>query len=69
MFDLVLDFTIWFDMDGCLARWAQVPVEETKKPGYYLGRELQDELLATLLWFRGHGFDHFLRRLVTLVLS
>ena len=29
------DMRVYFDMDGTIAKWRDVPVEETRKPGYY----------------------------------
>ena len=34
-----------FDMDGTIAKWRDVPVEETRKPGYYADLEPEVELL------------------------
>ena len=34
-----------FDMDGTIAKWRNVPVEETRKPGYYADLEPEVELL------------------------
>ena len=27
------DMRVYFDMDGTIAKWRDVPVEETRKPG------------------------------------
>lgn len=29
------DMRVYFDMDGTIAKWRDVPVEETRRPGYY----------------------------------
>ena len=36
---------VYFDMDGTIAKWRDVPVEETRKPGYYADLEPEVELL------------------------
>ena len=32
------DMRVYFDMDGTIAKWRDVPVEETRRPGYYARR-------------------------------
>ena len=39
------DMRVYFDMDGTIAKWRDVPVEETRKPGYYADLEPETELL------------------------
>ena len=39
------DMRVYFDMDGTIAKWRDVPVEETRKPGYYADLEPEVELL------------------------
>ena len=39
------DMRVYFDMDGTIAKWCDVPVEETRKPGYYADLEPEVELL------------------------
>lgn len=39
------DMRVYFDMDGTIAKWHDVPVEETRKPGYYADLEPEMELL------------------------
>ena len=29
------DMRVYVDMDGTIAKWRDVPVEESRKPGYY----------------------------------
>mgnify|MGYP007028323212 CR=1 FL=1 len=36
---------VYFDMDGTSAKWRDVPVEETRRPGYYADLEPEVELL------------------------
>ena len=36
---------VYFDMDGTIAKWCDVPVEESRKPGYYADLEPETELL------------------------
>ena len=36
------DRRVYFDMDGTIAKWRDVPVDETRKPGYYAETELLD---------------------------
>ena len=48
---------IYFDMDGCLAKWQCVPVEETKKPNYYAKLKPQEELIAAVLKLQQEGFN------------
>ena len=36
---------VYFDMDGTIAKWRDVPVDETRKPGYYADLEPETELL------------------------
>lgn len=39
------DRRVYFDMDGTIAKWRDVPVDETRKPGYYADLEPETELL------------------------
>ena len=39
------DMRVYFDMDGTIAKWRDVPVEETRRPGYYADLEPEVELL------------------------
>lgn len=39
------DSRVYFDMDGTIAKWRDVPVDETRKPGYYADLEPETELL------------------------
>ena len=39
------EMRVYFDMDGTIAKWRDVPVEETRKPGYYADLEPEVELL------------------------
>ena len=39
------DRRVYFDMDGTIAKWRDVPVDETRKPGYYADLEPEVELL------------------------
>ena len=39
------DMRVYFDMDGTIAKWCDVPVEESRKPGYYADLEPETELL------------------------
>ena len=40
------DMRVYFDMDGTIAKWRDVPVEESRNPGYYLNLEPEVELLS-----------------------
>ena len=42
------DMRVYFDMDGTIAKWRDVPVEESRKPGYYTDLEPETELLDFL---------------------
>lgn len=42
------DMRVYFDMDGTIAKWRDVPVEESRKPGYYIDLEPETELLDFL---------------------
>ena len=42
------DMRVYFDMDGTIAKWRDVPVEESRKPGYYIDLEPDTELLDFL---------------------
>ena len=35
------EMRVYFDMDGTIAKWRDVPVEETRKPGYYADLHLE----------------------------
>lgn len=39
------DSRVYFDMDGTIAKWRDVPVDETRKPGYYADLEPETDLL------------------------
>ena len=39
------EMRVYFDMEGTIAKWRNVPVEETRKPGYYAELEPEMELL------------------------
>lgn len=39
------DMRVYFDMDGTIAKWRDVPMEESRKPGYYTDLEPETELL------------------------
>ena len=39
------DMRVYFDMDGTIAKWRDVPVEKTRRPGYYADLEPEVELL------------------------
>ena len=39
------DRRVYFDMDGTIAKWRDVPVDETRKTGYYADLEPETELL------------------------
>ena len=41
------DMRVYFDMDGTIAKWCDVPVEESRKPGYYADLEPETELLSS----------------------
>ena len=43
--ELNSDMRVYFDMDGTIAKWCDVPVEESRKPGYYADLEPETELL------------------------
>ena len=42
------DMRVYFDMDGTIAKWRDVPMEESRKPGYYTDLEPETELLDFL---------------------
>lgn len=48
---------IYFDLDGCIARWLCVPVSETHKPGYFYGLEPEPELVKLVLYMHDRGFN------------
>ncbi len=48
---------IYFDLDGCLARWKSVPVEETHEKGYFADLEPEPELLLLVRVMQRAGFD------------
>lgn len=39
------DIRVYFDMDGTIAKWRNVSIEETRKPGYFADLEPEMELL------------------------
>lgn len=39
------DSRVYFDIDGTIAKWRDVPVDETRKPGYYADLEPETDLL------------------------
>lgn len=39
------DIRVYFDMDGTIAKWRDVSIEETRKPGYFADLEPEMELL------------------------
>ena len=47
--------TIYIDMDGVIAKWNETPVEETKKPGYFLAREPEDSAIKLVKALRKLG--------------
>ncbi len=40
---------IYVDMDGCVAKWANVSIEDTFQPGYFLNREPDRPLIDAIL--------------------
>jgi len=48
MSDQKKQHVFYFDMDGCLARWEQVPVKKTEERGFYLSRQPEPALIRTL---------------------
>mgnify|MGYP000264848402 CR=1 FL=1 len=49
-----------FDMDGTIAKWRDVPVEETRKPGYYADLEPETELLDFMRAAMKRGEDIYI---------
>lgn len=68
------DSRVYFDMDGTIAKWRDVPVDETRKPGYYADLEPETDLLDFMrdAMNRGeniyilsiilHGYQGFVRK-------
>lgn len=48
--------TIYFDMDGCLAKWYPASVEETYKSGYFLERVPQENLIRAVKRLNEDGY-------------
>ena len=53
--ELNSDMRVYFDMDGTIAKWCDVPVEESRKPGYYADLEPETEIDSAHCLFVPYG--------------
>ena len=58
--ELNSDMRVYFDMDGTIAKWCDVPVEESRKPGYYADLEPETELLDFMRAAMKRGEDIYI---------
>lgn len=58
--ELNSDIRVYFDMDGTIAKWCDVPVEESRKPGYYADLEPETELLDFMRAAMKRGEDIYI---------
>ena len=48
---------VYFDMDGVLSKWREVPVEETYRPGFFWEGEVEWGLISLIYTLEAVGFE------------